>query len=779
VPSVSPSFDRPSGTSSLGRTRGRGGSRSATVLLLLVALSLGRAGQVPAAAATCALEGTGSTATPFLVEAPEDLALVGVGACGLGAEYRQTGDITLAPPSGGATSNHTPIALSSPTIGFSGTYDGGEHRITGLVISIDEEAVGLFAVTIGATIRGVHIDGGSVAGWSTKRQIGGLVGRANNTTIERSSSSAAVSGWTEVGGLVGEAFNGTSITAASATGAVTVTAGSTGTAGGLVGRMAGGVVDRSSAAGDVTGGATVGGLLGFFGAVGSDTAQVVDSSASGDVTAGGNTGGLIGDLRSATQVIRSSASGDVTGTFSTGGLVGSMSQTAMVIESSAGGAVIGTESVGGLVGSMGGSTLVTGSLATGDVMGSSSNIGGLVGQAFGGGELVISTSFASGSVSGASMVGGLVGGLNHATARVTSSFATGPVTAPASGGFSVGGLVGSLMDASVSDSFATGSVSGDFHLGGLIGNARGSIANAFATGAVTGSASRGGLVGSLLFGGPVVVTDSFWDEGTTGLTTSAGGTRKSTTQLRSFATFSALETAGLDTAWPIVEGWALYGPDASPARKWGICSGVNGGYPFLLWRFGTDPCGAPTGGDDGDGDGDAAAGAGGDDAMGGPSTDSDDDMVAAPPSGGDEDPGPAENAQVVLQCAPAPPQVGEEVTCAVSGGDPGIAILWRASYNPLIASSGVVLDAQGVGRFAFIVPTSALGSEVTVELVEWAPPMSLGSARAAIPTQVPAGEGSPLGPVPLLLVLAVLGMLRRRSSGRRGWPGIRAAPAST
>ncbi len=114
-------------------------------------------------------------------------------------------------------------------------------------------------------------------------------------------------------------------------------------------------------------------------------------------------------------------------------------------------------------------------------------------------------------------------------------------------------------------------------------------------------------------------------------------------------------------------------------------------------------------------------------------------------------------------------QVGSLVTCSVTGGDPGIDILWRAAFNPVFAGQGVTLDADGSGTFAFTVPAAALGEEVTVELVEWLAPVSLGVVGGPVPTSVPSGGG----PVPAWsLVLLVLGgglVLRRMATvGVRG-----------
>ena len=103
------------------------------------------------------------------------------------------------------------------------------------------------------------------------------------------------------------------------------------------------------------------------------------------------------------------------------------------------------------------------------------------------------------------------------------------------------------------------------------------------------------------------------------------------------------------------------------------------------------------------------------------------------------------------------------VMCTVTGGDPGIDILWRAAYNPVVAEAGVTLDDAGVGEFSFVVPAAALGQELTVELVEWTAPMSLGVVGGPVPAAIPAGEGGVPAPVWTLVLTALVafGLLRR------------------
>lgn len=125
-----------------------------------------------------------------------------------------------------------------------------------------------------------------------------------------------------------------------------------------------------------------------------------------------------------------------------------------------------------------------------------------------------------------------------------------------------------------------------------------------------------------------------------------------------------------------------------------------------------------------------------------------------------------------MSCSPQEFTAGSAVTCTVTGGDPGIDILWRAAYNPVFAEAGVTLDETGTGEFSFVVPAEALGEEVTVELVEWRAPISLGVAGVRVPTSVPSGGGPLSVPVwPLVLLLSVAGGLvlgRVVGGGRAG-----------
>ena len=133
-------------------------------------------------------------------------------------------------------------------------------------------------------------------------------------------------------------------------------------------------------------------------------------------------------------------------------------------------------------------------------------VAGLVGMMI---EGSITNSYATGSVKGDADVGGLAGYLYNGS--ITNSYATGSVTGHGWGG----GLAGRIYDSSITNSYATGSVKGDSGaVGGLVGMMiEGSITNSYATGSVTGDDGVGGLAGYLYNGS---ITNSYATGSVTG-----------------------------------------------------------------------------------------------------------------------------------------------------------------------------------------------------------------------------------------------------------------------
>ncbi len=219
--------------------------------------------------------------------------------------------------------------------------------------------------------------------------------------------------------------------------------------------------------------------------------------------------GLFGSLAVASVVRKVGLTGvDVTGGDAVGGLAG-WNRGKIRDCYAEGTGTGGSQNVGGLVGSNNGT--ITASYATGATSGSFFRIGGLVGANDG----TITASYATGATSGSGAVGGLVG-KNNSSGTITASYATGAT----SGGTLVGGLVGDNDRGTITTSYATGmaSATGWFSPDG------------------SSSAYEGGLVGfNRAYPGldKGAITASYWDTETSGLSASAGGVGKTTSELQS------------------------------------------------------------------------------------------------------------------------------------------------------------------------------------------------------------------------------------------------------
>ena len=208
---------------------------------------------------------------------------------------------------------------------------------------------------------------------------------------------------------------------------------------GLFGSTSGKIDDLGLVNVDISGRSSIGGLAG------TNSGTITDSYVSGSV---------------------GSVSQPSTGV---GGLVGTNSGA--ITNSCATASVSGLDSwIGGLVGEHQSDATITNSCATGTVSGSRNRIGGLVGYSRS--RATITKSYATGSVLGSGSVGGLVG--TNDRASITNSYATGSVLGSDS---DVGGLVGGAFGASrITNSYATGSVSGgDSNIGGLVGSLTGGM----------------------------------------------------------------------------------------------------------------------------------------------------------------------------------------------------------------------------------------------------------------------------------------------------------------
>ncbi len=226
----------------------------------------------------------------------------------------------------------------------------------------------------------------------------------------------------------------------------------------------------------------------------------------------------------------------------------------------------------GLFGAANGATIQNLGVIGGSVSGDKA-VGALVGRTD---NTTVQNCYATANVTSSSgseqdYIGGLIG---YNTSNVYESYyASGTITG---GDYYTGGLIGyNISGSSVRNSYSTGTVVGTNMAGGLIGrNAGGIIDNSYSTGSVSGNSDVGGLLGY----NSGTVNNSFWDTQTSGQASSAGGTGKTTAQMKTQSTFT---DAGWDFEIETTNGTNNY---------WDIdgTNSINNGYPFLSWQNGED-----------------------------------------------------------------------------------------------------------------------------------------------------------------------------------------------
>ena len=398
---------------------------------------------------------------------------------------------------------------------------------------------GLFAMAQGATFNDVVLDNVVVSGGD---QVGCLLGYAQQCTIadcEVNSYNSSSEGNTDIGGLVGRAED-TSIdncrSYASSHCEVLYS-------GGLVGHLhVANVVTNCRSYGDATGGPNAEDIGAFCGNV--HGSVVEDSFAFGDASGDYRVGGFSGKTQLAggqdVRFERCFAYGEVTCTSSeAGGFVGFCAPSDLLDCRAFGKVTVTTGTSGSSLAEPGHKLAAA---------------GGLVGRfEYAEGILFASRvhdSSAHGKVVAVGqMVGGLIG-LAHGV-DTSRSYAVGDVTA---NDRFTGGLIGSMyttgagglyQSSKIVDSFAigdavqTGTGANSGMVGGLVGymdHGAGIVLRAYSSGFVSGNGSGiGGLVGQQ---DPAnAVLQSYWDTQISGQTTSDGGTGKTTVQMMQPSTF--------------------------------------------------------------------------------------------------------------------------------------------------------------------------------------------------------------------------------------------------
>lgn len=263
--------------------------------------------------------GEGSSASPYLISTPEQLAklaeLVNDSATntaygGKDIYYKLTADLDLSAYGKNFNSGKgwVPIGTGADN-SFKGIFDGNNKKITGLTIIDRTEAYsGLFGFVGDGTVENLVLEQVNI---TANRNTGGLVGRIDGN-VKNCGVTGTVSGGSRVGGVVAFVYTG-SVTNCYTSGKVSGVTEVGGVVGGLVQSS---ITSCYSSSIVSCVGTYVGGITGSVGA-----GSVTNCYAAGAVRGSDETGGVVGSVINS-PVFNCYATGTVSGDNRIGGVVG-------------------------------------------------------------------------------------------------------------------------------------------------------------------------------------------------------------------------------------------------------------------------------------------------------------------------------------------------------------------------------------------------------------------------------------------------------------------------
>ncbi|MEI7595783.1 MAG: LamG-like jellyroll fold domain-containing protein, partial [Bacteroidota bacterium] len=201
-----------------------------------------------------------------------------------------------------------------------------------------------------------------------------------------------------------------------------------------------------------------------------------------------------------------------------------------------------------------------------NITSTNNGVGAITGWTFSG-STVQNCYVKNGTINGYSYVAGICGS-PYTGSIITQCYTSGLTI---TGHDMVGGIGGYSYGSNINNCYSRSSVIATAAVaGGVLGynNSTGVLANCYSTGTVSAPSDKGGVLG--VQGGSATTTNSFWDYETSGLTSSAAGTMKTTAQMKTLSTFSG-------ATWDFV---------TTPIWKMDI---RNDGYPYLAAQFFVKP----------------------------------------------------------------------------------------------------------------------------------------------------------------------------------------------
>ena len=238
--------------------------------------------------------GAGTEKDPWKITSADDLAalrefMILREDTTQGKYFLQTEDISLSAYCGSGKGDWIPLGSEDASEYFKGTYDGGGHTISGLYIENGGKHAALFDYfPEGTTVKNLSVEGYVKGGYET----GGIVGSNKGNITNCHFNGTVISTDNRVGGIAG--FSGYSSDPNC-------------------------TVYNCSVDGQISGGSTIGGIVGFVGGN-----KVEGCHFSGTVTGTGDAvGGIVGYSVNAGIIDNCLVSGNVSGTGeSVGGIAG-------------------------------------------------------------------------------------------------------------------------------------------------------------------------------------------------------------------------------------------------------------------------------------------------------------------------------------------------------------------------------------------------------------------------------------------------------------------------
>lgn len=431
--------------------------------------------------------GTGTEEDPYIISTPEHLAYLSylvnnnlaegdsmdMGGGMImkmqfsGVYFEQRADIDLSAHVWNAIGNLDMV--NQAYLIFSGNYDGGGYKITGMFTDGSDYIGGLFGVVCGLndniTLKNINIAESYIQNMGAAGVVGMmmLVSPSVQINVENCHNSAVVIGTTIAGGIIAG------------------------------GESAGGSIVDCGNTGNILGLSYAGGIIGQLSH--STSPLTIDNVYNEGSVTGSYAGGIVSDTND-TTLTNSHNTGNIFGINSNGyvgGLIGDSYETTLDNCYNTGSISGKAQYAGGVVASLGGSSGISNSYNSGDVNVGTNNstvgVGGVVGYAvFQTYEnpLSINNCINYGNVTSDQINTGGVAGYSAYGSDFENCVNYGDI----SGTQYVGGIAG---DGVVDNSLNYGDISGTSYVGGISG--RGRVNNSSNYGAVSGTQYVGGIAG--------------------------------------------------------------------------------------------------------------------------------------------------------------------------------------------------------------------------------------------------------------------------------------------